>query len=116
MLVEIIENRISIPAELLEALEVEDGQQLHLSVQDGVLHACPPHKAAAKPAAQRTPDQDMAHFIADSFTKLEEMVALMAAVCDVKGRVKNADPKRTQEIAKQLEEIVLRAREEESGT
>lgn len=113
MIVELIENRISIPLELLEELEVENGQQLHLSVTEGILHVCP---AEARPdpasGAAMTPDQEMAHFIADSFTSLEEMVALMAAVCDVKGRVRNGDPEKIRQVGQQLEAIVMRARQE----
>lgn len=112
MIVELIQNQISIPLELLEELEVESGQQLHLSVSEGVLHVCPAEARPDPPAASLTPDQEIAHFIADSFTKLEEIVALMAAVCDVKERVKKTDPDKVSEVGRRLEEIVLRAREE----
>ena len=46
MIVELIENQISIPIELLAELEVESGQKLHLSVANGVLQVCP---AALRP-------------------------------------------------------------------
>lgn len=111
MIVELIENRISIPLELLEELEVENGQQLHLSVTEGILHVCPAEALPEEPSGtDLTPDQEMAHFIADSFTNLEDMVAMMAAVCDVKGRIRNGDPERIRQVGQQLEEIVMRAR------
>lgn len=115
MIVELIQNSISIPLELLRELEVEDGQQLHLSVQEGVLHVCPAEVRPEPASPGMTADQEMAHYIADSFTRLEEMVALMAAVCDIKGRVRSSDPEKIQRISAQLEEIVERAREEAAG-
>ena len=111
MIVELIENQISIPIELLAELEVESGQKLHLSVSDGILQVCPA-EARPEPASRTlTADQEMAHYIADSFTRLEEMVAMMAAVCDVKGRARHGDPQRVQQLGQKLEEIVERARE-----
>lgn len=111
MIVELIEGTIQIPQEFLEDLQIENGQKMHLCCQDGALHAVPAEGESPSETVL-TPDQQLAHYIADSFADLEEMVAMMAAIVDVKHRIPAGDTELAEKMGARIEEILVRARKE----
>lgn len=114
MNVKIENGAVKIPEELMRTLQFEDGQVLELSDRNGCLLAAP-SSGETVPQRPYTPDQELALYIVEAFPNLEEMVAMMAAVVDLKSRIPAGDEKLVQEIGGRLEEIIVRARLETEG-
>lgn len=111
MIVKLVDNTIEFPEELFNELQLENGQEIEIRADSGCLKVSVTSEADGE-MPPLTPDQQLAHYIADTFTDIEEMVAMMAAIVDIKSKIPAGDTQMVQEIGERLEEILLRAREE----
>lgn len=102
------EGRIVVPAQILDEVGFEDGQELSVYVSDGRLIMEPASRRRGK---RVTADQLLAHEIAQSFPTMEEILVFMAAVIDVKNRIAPEDTEKARAMGAEIEKILLRSRD-----